>query len=283
VPAVRAQPWERNYVDGSCGIRTNDEDYDLNDPEIPNRAQVDRGNCSNIEDNPMHPTMPDELVGELLIVETRRAKYVAVSTLTPDLLDTTAQLDAFEGELEDMDMDSLIQSYGQFDWSIHGNGHPRSSTYSEPLEAPDDFNFKPRLESEARFHQYQTHYNDRAFYSLSCVIDGTCPVNFANQLVDPEIDAPAVDPAIDWATSTANYHPEEPPAWTIDPEDSWDRRKLGARPTIRAFAPPRAPAVREQPPDGAPDPFAHVRRRPPPPDDAGPDPFAHIRRRPAPA
>ena len=169
----------------------------------------------------MHPTMPDELVGELYVVETRRAKFVAVSTLTPDLLDTTGALDTFEGELEDMDLDGLMQSYGQFDWSILGNGDPKATTFQQPIEAPDVFNLKPRLKSATRFHQYQTHYNDRAFYSLSCVYDGTCPVQFEDQLIDPEVDATADDPTIDWATSTTNFHPDEPPAWTVNPESSW--------------------------------------------------------------
>ena len=100
VPDVRAQPWKNSYRDGACGLRQKDEDYGLNDPEIPTRELQDRGNCSNIEDNPLHPTMPDELVKELYVVERRRAKFVAVSALTPDLLDTTSQLDSFEGELE---------------------------------------------------------------------------------------------------------------------------------------------------------------------------------------
>ncbi|KAH8073924.1 hypothetical protein JL721_2476 [Aureococcus anophagefferens] len=294
VPAVKAQPWNRNYVDGSCGIRANDEDYALNDPEIPNRDQVDRGNCSNIEDNPMHPTMPDELVGELYIVETRRAKYVAVSTLTPDLLDTTGALDAFEGELEDMDLDGLMQSYGQFDWSILGNGDPKATTFQQPIEAPDVFNLKPRLKSATRFHQYQTHYNDRAFYSLSCVYDGTCPVQFEDQLIDPEVDATADDPTIDWATSTTNYHPDEPPAWTVNPESSWStdqwRRAL--------FGGGGAPASGAPPAFGAPplddDPGAARAARDATWDAAasgyswgddgggggsGKDPWAHIRRR----
>ena len=64
-------------------------------------------------------------------------------------------------------------------------------------------------------------YNDRAFYSLSCVYDGTCPVQFEDQLIDPEVDATADDPTIDWATSTTNFHPDEPPAWTVNPESSW--------------------------------------------------------------
>ena len=55
--------------DGACGLRQKDEDYGLNDPEIPTREPQDRGNCSNIEDNPLHPTMPDELVKELYVVK----------------------------------------------------------------------------------------------------------------------------------------------------------------------------------------------------------------------
>lgn len=34
--------------------------------------------------------MPDKLIGTQAVVETRLAKYVAVSLLTPDLLDTSA-------------------------------------------------------------------------------------------------------------------------------------------------------------------------------------------------
>ena len=119
---------KRQFFGGACGLRQKDEDYGLNDPEIPTRELQDRGNCSNIEDNPLHPTMPDELVKELYVVERRRAKFVAVSALTPDLLDTTSQLDSFEGELEDAALDSLIQSYGQFDWSIDGNAEARIAT-----------------------------------------------------------------------------------------------------------------------------------------------------------
>ena len=285
----------------------------------------------------MHPTMPDELVGELYVVETRRAKFVAVSALTPDLLDTTAELDSFEGEVEDSPLDSLMQSYGQFDWGIDGHGEARSSTFEPPISAPDAFNFKPRLAAETRFHQYQTHYNDRrggrvpparsgsrtihasrprrrrgpvrersasrprrrrelvrrgslgrstrrgrpvrrgasgasltlsfslrAKYSLACVLDGTCPVNFADQLIDPGLDKPAVDPIVDWATSTSNFHPEEPLPWTVRPESSWGARGGGRRLEEEAPAAPAATAGwNVVSPDSAEagDPFSHVRRR----------------------
>ncbi len=227
VPDVRAQPWKNSYRDGACGLRQKDEDYGLNDPEIQTRELQDRGNCSNIEDNPLHPTMPDELVKELYVVERRRAKFVAVSALTPDLLDTTSQLDSFEGELEDAALDSLIQSYGQFDWSIDGNAEARiATTFQPPLLPPDDFNLKPRREALGRFHQYSFQPNDRARYSLSCIYDLTCPVNFNDQLIDPDVDKQAVDPAIWWATSTTNYHPDAPLPWTQVAETSWARRRL---------------------------------------------------------
>jgi len=94
------------------------------------------------------------------VYETRRAKFVAVSALTPDLLDTTGELDSFEGELEDAALDSLMHSYGQFDWGLDGNptgpwepGGPKASTFRAPVLAPDEFNLEPRLASEARFHQ----------------------------------------------------------------------------------------------------------------------------------
>ena len=152
---------------------------------------------------------------------------MAVSALTPDLLDTTSQLDSFEGELEDAALDSLIQSYGQFDWSIDGNAEARiATTFQPPLLPPDDFNLKPRREALGRFHQYSFQPNDRARYSLSCIYDLTCPVNFNDQLIDPDVDKQAVDPAIWWATSTTNYHPDAPLPWTQVAETSWARRRL---------------------------------------------------------
>ncbi|KAJ1461354.1 hypothetical protein M885DRAFT_457457 [Pelagophyceae sp. CCMP2097] len=179
VPAVRAQPWANNYVDGSCGFDSTDEDYDLNDPTIPFRERRDRGRCSNVADNPMHGTGPDELVGETAVTETRRAKFVAVSSLTADLLDTTGVLDAFEGELEGMDMDGLMQSYGQFDWSVGARQKAaRWSTFESPVESAHFHSHKADVN---RFSQYIREFNDRAFYSLACVIDGSCPVNFKDQ------------------------------------------------------------------------------------------------------
>lgn len=54
------------------------------------RSAANRSACSNIADNPIHETLPDKLVGTKTVAETRLAKYVAVSLLTRDLLDTSA-------------------------------------------------------------------------------------------------------------------------------------------------------------------------------------------------
>ncbi|CAN0539367.1 unnamed protein product, partial [Ectocarpus sp. 8 AP-2014] len=90
VPSVKAQSWAANYRDGLCGIREMGEDMDEDDPGLDDRTAANRSDCSNIADNPIHDTVPDKLVGTRLVVETRLAKYVAVSMLTRDLLDTSA-------------------------------------------------------------------------------------------------------------------------------------------------------------------------------------------------
>ena len=35
VPGIKSQPWKYNYMDGSCGIRNLDKNYDRLDPELP--------------------------------------------------------------------------------------------------------------------------------------------------------------------------------------------------------------------------------------------------------
>jgi len=86
VPGVQAQPWSANNMDGNCHISW----------------MVDGDNaadCSNIADNPPHRTPPDQLIGPQMVVEKRRTKYVAISQLTDDYLDTTGVLHSVEGEL----------------------------------------------------------------------------------------------------------------------------------------------------------------------------------------
>lgn len=42
--------------------------------------------------------------------------------------------------------------------------------------------FQTASDWDRRFHQYERQYNDRAYYSLACVLDGDCPVDFKAQL-----------------------------------------------------------------------------------------------------
>ena len=174
VPGVKSQPWSANYEDGQCGIRALDDDYNLDDPDIPYRPELrlNRENCSNIADNPLHPAIADRLVGVERVVETRRAKQVAISSLTSDMLDTTGSLRSFEGELEDaQDMISLLAQYAQFDWD---SGRTLGATYRPPVHAPG---FGMERDWETRFQQYDINHNDRARYTPGCTLDGSCPVN----------------------------------------------------------------------------------------------------------
>ena len=43
------------------------------------------------------------------------------------------------------------------------------------------------VDYKTRFRQYISTVNDRALYSLACVIDGNCPVNFRDQLKEGQI------------------------------------------------------------------------------------------------
>ncbi len=175
VPAVEAQAWSANYRDGYCGIRKLNDDYDLNDPNLANFQPEVRDTCSNIADNPVHNAMPDKLIGILKVVLTRRAKFIAFSQLTPDYLDTTGYLSSFEGELESGNLISLLTELGQFGF---GAGNSINSTFNPPKRSEYD----TAVDYRRRFSQYILNFNDRATYSLACVLDGVCPVNFRDQL-----------------------------------------------------------------------------------------------------
>ncbi|GMI11724.1 hypothetical protein TrVE_jg8603 [Triparma verrucosa] len=177
VPSVKAQPWSKNYQDGFCGIRKLDNDMHVLDPDLDSRDVGGRETCSNIVDNAVHPTPPDKLIGVETVVEQRRAKFVAVSRLTADYLDTSGVLNTFEGELEDeRDLISLIgQSKQGFGWS---SGSDLSSTFQSQKYTE----FEMEADWDTRFHQYEVNYNDRAYYSLACRLDGSCPVNFMDQV-----------------------------------------------------------------------------------------------------
>ena len=175
VPSVKAQPWASSYRDGYCGIRVLDDNMDLTDPNLNTMEVQDRSTCSNIRDNPPHESMEDKLIGAQNIVQTRRAKFMAVSELTLDLMDTTGALNSFEGELDSGDLISMIIEMGQFGF---GAGAEVKSTFRPPIRSE----FNTAADYKTRFYQYINHYNDRATYSLACVLDGTCPVNFKDQL-----------------------------------------------------------------------------------------------------
>ncbi len=178
VPAVNAQDWSFNYRDGYCGIRKLNDDYNTNEPNLADFTPLDRSTCSNIADNPIHATPQDKLVGVLHVVLERRAKYVAVSRLTPDYLDTNGVLTVFEGQLESGNLISLIANLGQFGF---GSGDSINSTFYPPQRADE---YDTAVDYNVRFSQYVYNQNDRATYSLACVLDGYCSVNFKDQITD---------------------------------------------------------------------------------------------------
>jgi len=188
VPGVKAQPWGANYKDGSCGLKNKDLDMQRLDPSLPDRRLENKKDCSNIADNPIHPSVPDKLIGPKRVVERRRAKFVAISRLTDDYLDTSGVLMSFEGEMEnEQDLVTLIEGKGlvgenmdldDFGWK---SGEELSSTFKEQVESKF---FRSVGDWEKRFYQYDENYNDRARYSAACVLDQKCPVNFKDQITE---------------------------------------------------------------------------------------------------
>ena len=126
------------------------------------------------------------LVGVPVIVESRRAKYVAISKLTDDFLDTSGITLSFEGELEgEADLTSLMDAarggifgagQSQFRWAP---GDEVKTTFADQVH---DEEFKVEESWDDRFYQYQDSYNDRAWDSPSCINDGECPVDFKQQV-----------------------------------------------------------------------------------------------------
>ena len=180
VPAVKAQPWASSYRDGYCGIRILDDNLDEQDPNLVGFEPDDRSTCSNIADNPVHASVEDKLIGKQRVVASRRAKFMAISELTDDLMDTTGALNSFEGELDSGDLISMIIEMGQFGF---GAGDTVQSTFRKPIRS--EYDTAP--DYQTRFYQYINNYNDRATYSLGCILDGTCPVNFRDQVTEGNI------------------------------------------------------------------------------------------------
>ena len=112
------------------------------------------------------------------MVYSRRVKYLAMSSLTPDYLDTTGRLNTIEGEFSN-DLISLITVMGQF--GLQGETNVSTdigSTFIPPVRS----GFETEIDHKTRFMQYVRTHNDRASYSLACILDGVCPVNFQDQV-----------------------------------------------------------------------------------------------------
>jgi hypothetical protein len=175
VPAVRAQPWNSSYQDGLCGLSKFNDDIDPLDPNLVDYVDPGKANCSNVADNPIHPTVPDKLIGIQKVVTRRRAKFVAASSLTADFMDTSGVLNSFEGELQSGTLISLMNDMADFGLTP---GDSIRSTFQGPVLS----SFETAKDYKIRFRQFIRQYNDRAYYSLACVIDGVCPVNYKDEV-----------------------------------------------------------------------------------------------------
>ena len=178
VPGLQSQAWNKNYVEGTCGMRKVDDDMQTFDPNLSSRKKTNRGNCSSIADNPIHVTSPDKRIGPETAVESRRAKFIAVSRLTPDYLDTSGIVKTFEGELENADLLSLVRQYNQgesniFGWKTESPEDQLDMTTFTPRIHDDQFT--QVLNSNFAHHQYESTPNDCSFYSPACVYDNQCP------------------------------------------------------------------------------------------------------------
>lgn len=185
IPGIKAQPWRANYRDGVCGVRQVEKEGGAFDPNLLERNMTARGECSNVADNPVHGTKGDKLIGSDRVVESRRAKFIDISPLTDDYLDTTGVLTTLEGELDaGADLISLVkqaESPHSFGWTASDKDQKQepTRTYSPRVHSE---HFHQSNDWQTRFHQYEEQYNDRARYSIACQIDGHCPVDFKSQI-----------------------------------------------------------------------------------------------------
>jgi hypothetical protein len=186
--SVQAQPWSENYKDGLCGIHLRNDGFDENDPALADFNPINRANCSNIADNPPNIAAQDLLLGPLQISSIRTARFVAFTTLTSDGLDTTGDIQVIEGGLEGYSLSSamlgLIKGLNieLVSTSLNGSGTTfiPPQIFKSPLSLPENSGKDWSL----LFKQYVYTYGDRSQYSLACVVDGICPVNFQNQVID---------------------------------------------------------------------------------------------------
>lgn len=176
VPSVQAQSWKANYVEGSCGNYLIGDDFHSYHPDLPHHEIPNRSNCSNIADNPIHPTLPDKRIGAEEVVQKRTAKFVVISQLTEDYLDTTGIMRRFEGELESgADISSLVADAKKY--LITDAGDSIQGAYSESIHLQTSE--KQSKEWDEKLRQYEKKYNDRSLYSLACIVDGKCPIDFS--------------------------------------------------------------------------------------------------------
>jgi hypothetical protein len=178
VPSVHAKSWKENYQAGTCGIRPMNDDMETFDLDLENQKPKNRSRCSKIPDNPTHPTSPDQLVGKAQIVERRRAKFIAVSKLTEDYLDTTGLVSKFEGELEDGSDLSVIINQAKMSFPFGWNHGDEVEAINKPQIVHPDFKISTN-------HDGKNQQNSNAFYSIQCVLDGICPTNFEDQIGAP--------------------------------------------------------------------------------------------------
>ena len=121
--------------------------------------------------------MKDKLIGIEQIIFSRKVKFVAISTLTFDFLETTGYVKTYEGQLENNNLISLITNMGQFGLQPNEN---IDSTFVPPVRS----SYQTELDYKIRFMQYIRSFNDRSSYSLACVLDGVYPVNYRNQVIN---------------------------------------------------------------------------------------------------
>ena len=85
------------------------------------------------------------------VVYTRRTKYMAISALTPDYMDSTGWQTSTEGELDSGNLISFISQMGQIGV---GAGTAFATTFGPPIRS----NFKTAQDYRYRFYQYMQRW-----------------------------------------------------------------------------------------------------------------------------
>jgi Ca2+-binding EF-hand superfamily protein len=104
-------------------------------------------------DNRPHQTKPDRLTGPLHTVEARRAKYVAISSLTSDFLDTSELLKEVEGEFDNaQELIAIMTADGLLfnDGNLHPHPHPHPPHPPHPSPSPSNHSKSVGLTTLAR-------------------------------------------------------------------------------------------------------------------------------------